>query len=85
MRYRLMTAFIFIIAFLLIDIYVFQAVLVVSKSSIPLWKNVARYAFWIPTIFCIAALLWWMAADPYKVGIWVTQLDTNRSFCYLFF
>jgi predicted MPP superfamily phosphohydrolase len=63
-----MTAFIFIIAFLLIDIYVFQAVLVVSKSWVPLWKNIARYAFWIPTIFCIAALLWWMAADPYKVG-----------------
>ena len=63
-----MTAFIFIIAFLLIDIYVFQAVLIVSKPWIPLWKNVARYAFWIPTIFCIAALLWWMAADPYKVG-----------------
>jgi hypothetical protein len=31
-------------------------------------EHVARYAFWIPTIFCIAALLWWMAADPYKVG-----------------
>jgi len=63
-----MVAFFFIIAFLLIDIYVFQAVVAVSKSWSPLWKAVARYGFWIPTVLCIAALLWWTAADPYKVG-----------------
>lgn len=63
-----MVAFFFIIAFLLIDIYVFQAVVAVSKSWSPLWKAIARYGFWIPTVLCIAALLWWTAADPYKVG-----------------
>ncbi len=63
-----MVAFLFIIAFLLIDIYVFQAVLSVSKSWTPLWKAVAQYGFWIPTVICIAALLWWTATDPYKVG-----------------
>ncbi len=63
-----MTLLFFVIAFLLIDIYVFQAVLSVSKSWTPLWKTVARYGFWIPTVLCIAALLWWTAADPYKVG-----------------
>ncbi len=63
-----MTLLFFVIAFLLIDIYVFQAVLSVSKSWTPLWKSVARYGFWIPTVLCIAALLWWTAADPYKVG-----------------
>ncbi len=68
MKYRIMTLLFFVIAFLLIDIYVFQAVLSVSKSWTPLWKSVARYGFWIPTVLCIAALLWWTAADPYKVG-----------------
>jgi len=68
MSNRLMVAFLFIIAFLLIDIYVFQAVLSVSKSWTPLWKTLARYGFWIPTVLCIGALLWWTAADPYKVG-----------------
>jgi len=68
MSNRLMVAFLFIIAFLLIDIYVFQAVLSVSKSWTPLWKTLARFGFWIPTVLCIGALLWWTAADPYKVG-----------------
>jgi uncharacterized protein len=63
-----MVAFLFIIAFLLIDIYVFRAVLSVSKGWTPLWKTVARYGFWLPTVLCIGALLWWTAADPYKVG-----------------
>jgi len=68
MKYRIMTLLFFVIAFLLIDIYVFQAVLSVSKSWTPLWKTVVRYGFWIPTVLCIAALIWWTAADPYKVG-----------------
>lgn len=63
-----MTLFIFITLFLLIDIYVFQAILNVSKSWPAGWKNLLRYGFWVPTVLCIGALIWWMAADPYKVG-----------------
>ena len=62
-----MTALIFITLFLLIDIYVFQAILAVSKNWTPVWKSVIRYGFWIPTILSIAALCWWMFGDPYKV------------------
>lgn len=62
-----MTALIFITLFLLIDIYVFQAILAVSKNWTPVWKSVLRYGFWIPTILSIAALCWWMFGDPYKV------------------
>jgi uncharacterized protein len=61
-----MTIFIFSLLFLLVDIYVFQAILSVSKGWSPLWKNFARYGFWIPTILSIAALLWWTFDDPYK-------------------
>lgn len=63
-----MTLLFFTIAFLLIDIYVFQAILNVSKSWPSPWKAVLRYGFWIPTILCIAAMAWWTFADPYKIS-----------------
>ncbi|MEQ1587681.1 MAG: metallophosphoesterase [Cyclobacteriaceae bacterium] len=68
MKYRIMTLFFFVIAFLLIDIYVFQAVLNVSKDWPATWKGVVRYGFWIPTVLCIAAMVWWTFADPYKIS-----------------
>lgn len=67
MRYRMMTLLIFVIVFLLIDSYVFQAVLDVSKSWPSPWKPMLRYGFWIPTVLCVMALMWWTFADPYKI------------------
>lgn len=61
-----MTILTFAIIFLVIDYYVFQGVLVVSRNWSQTWKAIARYGFWIPTILSIAALLWWAFADPYK-------------------
>lgn len=63
-----MTLLLFIIVFLLIDIYVFQAVLNVSKDWPATWKAVMRYSFWIPTLLSIAALAWWTFADPYTIS-----------------
>ena len=63
-----MTLLFFVIAFLLIDIYVFQAVLNVSKDWPATWKGLVRYGFWVPTALCIAALAWWTFADPYKIS-----------------
>lgn len=54
--------------FILIDFYLFQAVLIVSKSWSPFWKNFLRYGFWVPTVLCILALAWWMIGDPYKIS-----------------
>ena len=65
---RIMTFVFFLIAFLLIDLYVFQAVLNVSKSWPSPWKGVSRYSFWVPTILCGAALCWWTFSDPYKIS-----------------
>lgn len=62
-----MTFLFFIIFFLVVDIYLFQAVIAVSQDWSPLWKKIARYGFWIPTLLCIGALSWWMFADPYRV------------------
>lgn len=63
-----MTFLIFIVLFLLVDYYLFQAVVTVSKSWTPLWKNIARYGFWVPTVLSIVALAWWTFGDPYRYG-----------------
>ncbi len=61
-----MTLFIFVAIFLLIDAYVFQAVLNVSKEWSPFSKQAIRYGFWFPTLISISGLLWWTFSDPYK-------------------
>ena len=61
-----MTVLFFILFFLIIDYYFFQAVLVVSKNWSPLWKNAVRYGFWIPTVLSVSALVWWAFGDPYQ-------------------
>jgi predicted MPP superfamily phosphohydrolase len=68
MKPRLMTLLVFTIFFLLVDYYLFQAILTVSNNWSPLWKNIIRYGFWVPTILCIAALMWWTFGDPYRYG-----------------
>lgn len=65
MTQRMMTLLFFTIIFLIIDYYVFQAVLNVSKDWSPVWSNAIRYSFWIPTLLSVVALLWWTFDDPY--------------------
>ncbi|HNP08340.1 MAG TPA: hypothetical protein PKN99_11980, partial [Cyclobacteriaceae bacterium] len=62
---KLFMVFIFILLFLAIDYYVFQAVLLVSKNWTDGWRNIFRYSFWVPTLVSIAALVWWAFDDPY--------------------
>lgn len=71
---RLMFWLIFILVLLVIDLYVFQAVLTVSHNWSPVWKQIARYAFWVPTVFCLAAILYYVLGDPYGLS------HTARSF-----
>lgn len=61
-----MVLFISLLVFLLIDWYVFQAVLNVSKAWTPLWKNAARYGYWVPTLVASVGLIWWAFANPYS-------------------
>ena len=62
-----MTFLFFVLFFLLVDIYLFQAVLSISQDLSPLWKKVIRFGFWIPTVLCVAALSYWMLGDPYRI------------------
>lgn len=63
-----MTFAFFILFFLLVDAYLFQAVLAVTQDWSPLWRKIARYGFWVPTVLCTAALAWWMLGDPYRMS-----------------
>jgi uncharacterized protein len=67
MKARIMVMVVALLIFLMIDYYVFQAVLVVSKDWSPLWKNSARIGFWIPSLVAFAAVGWWALGDPYKM------------------
>lgn len=66
MRYRIMTLFIFTLIFLVIDYYLFQAVINITKAWSPAWKQGVRYGFWVPTVLSVVALVWWAFDDPYK-------------------
>ncbi len=62
-----MTTLALVFAFLLVvDIYLFQAVLTVTRNSPhPLiWRTV----YWLPTAFTFLVLLWWTFADPYTIN-----------------
>ena len=61
-----MIALVFAIFFLVVDYYFFQAVVNVSKNWSPLWRSVARYSFWVPTVLSIVAMLWWALDNPYR-------------------
>jgi predicted MPP superfamily phosphohydrolase len=68
MKARIMAFIFFIIFFLLVDIYLFQAILAVSRDWSPLTKSALRYGYWIPTMLSIVAVLWWVFGNPYEVG-----------------
>ena len=66
LRIRIMAAFFFLLVFLLIDIYFYQAIIGVTDRlsfSVARW---VRILFWVPTILSIMAMLWWIFDDPYR-------------------
>ena len=67
MKNRIMSVVVILILCGLIDYYLFQAVLAVSRNWSPLWKAVIRYGFWVPTAISFGALLWYNLSDPYKI------------------
>ena len=71
---RIMAFIFFILFFLAVDSYLFQAVLSVSDSWSPMWRQIFRYGFWVPTILAVLAVIWWVFGNPYTMG------PTTRSF-----
>ena len=73
MKPRVMTLIILLIFFLVVDYYVFQAVVTVSKNWSAPWKQILQYGFWIPTIMSAVALMSWFLGDPYR---WTPAMKT---------
>ncbi len=63
-----MTFLFFTLLFLLIDFYVYQAILSITKDLPGGWRVGLRISFWIPTLLAVGALVWWTFGDPYQVG-----------------
>ncbi|WP_246011942.1 metallophosphoesterase [Chryseotalea sanaruensis] len=64
----MLTFSILIIVLLLVDYYVFQAVVQVSKNLSEGWKLSVRLLFWLPTLLTILIILFWTFGNPYSLG-----------------
>lgn len=64
MKARIMTTLFFALVFLIVDYYLYQAVLVATGSLTPAWKQALRIAFWLPSVAAFVALGWLMFGDP---------------------
>lgn len=60
--------FLVIVILLLIDIYVFQAILNITKNWTSVAKPIVRYGFWVPTVVCISAILFFILGDADKMS-----------------
>ncbi len=63
-----MLLFILLGILVLIDLYVYQAIVTVSKDWSVVYKTTLRYGFWIFTALTFTAILWYTYGDPYKYG-----------------
>lgn len=71
---RIMYWFLVIAVLLLIDIYVYQAILNITKDWTSIAKPLVRFGFWIPSVVCILAIAYYVIGDPDKMS------HTVRSF-----
>lgn len=65
---RMLTFFVLISILLLVDYYVFQAIIQVTKNLSEGWKLSVRLLFWLPTVLSVLIMLFWTFGDPYSLG-----------------
>lgn len=81
---KLMTFLILLFVLALIDLYVYQAIVTVSKDFTSGWKLLIRYGFWIFTAITFGAILWYAYGDPYKYGSQLRNLVLTGIFMVYF-
>lgn len=79
-----MSFFILLGVLVLIDLYVYQAIAMVSKDWPVVYKNIVRYGFWIFTALTFTAILWYAYSDPYKYGSQLRNLVLTGVFMVYF-
>lgn len=60
---RIMSWLLFFFILLLIDYYVFQAILTITQNWTSIGKPIVRYGFWVPTVISIGIGLWFVLGD----------------------
>jgi uncharacterized protein len=65
---RLMFWFIFVAVLLLIDWYLFQAIITITRDWTSVWRQIVRYSFWIPTLLSVGGILYYVVGDPYSLS-----------------
>ncbi len=68
----------------LIDVYVYQAVLTVSKHWSGVTAKVIRYGFWTFTALTFAVIFWYAYSDPYRNGALMRNLVFTGIFMIYF-
>ena len=63
-----MSILILLIVLFLIDLYAYQAILVVTKGLSPQTKNIVRFSYWLITAIVFGAIFWYYYGNPYKYG-----------------
>jgi predicted MPP superfamily phosphohydrolase len=66
--------FLVVAILLLIDVYIFQAVLNITKNWTSIARPIVRFGFWVPTVVCIGAILYYVVGNPDNMS------HTTRSF-----
>lgn len=66
--YKLMSILILLVVLFLIDLYAYQAILIVTKGFGQNTKNFARISYWLITALVFGAIFWYYYGDPYKYG-----------------
>jgi len=61
-----MIALFFALIFFLIDLYFYQAVVQVTANLSSRTRTVLRFAFWIPSVLSVLAMLWWTFDNPFR-------------------
>lgn len=81
---KLMAFLILLFVLALIDLYVYQAIITVSKDFTSGWKLFIRYGFWIFTAITFGAILWYAYGDPYKYGSQLRNMVLTGIFMVYF-
>lgn len=81
---KLMSFFILLGILVLIDLYVYQAIVTVSKDWSVGYKAVMRYGFWLVTALTFVAILWYAYGDPYKYGSTLRNMVLTAVFMVYF-
>jgi uncharacterized protein len=68
MRARMITLVIVLFVLVLIDWYLFQAVVTLTQTSTSGWKLFWYLLFWFPTLLAFVTLFWWAFGDPYAIN-----------------